>query len=108
MGLRSGEVRVLDRMTEAVADVTLPVGIRPKRDVWRSHIWNAGSRCRTSAGRLAHLQIRDITQQEQVFDDWMVASSPALPAESPPTFGFTLCQHVLSYWEGAGEYPPGC
>ena len=79
-GLASAvEVRVLDRMTGAVADVTIAGGDTAEEGrLAITHLECRFPLSNPAQDAFAHLQIRDITRQEQVFDGWMVASSPAL------------------------------
>ena len=73
------EVRVLDRMTGAVADVTIAGGATAEEGrLAITHLECRFPLANPAQDAFAHLQIRDITRQEQVFDGWMVASSPAL------------------------------
>ncbi len=69
--LASGESRVFGRLSVTLTDCRYPVDD-------------------PSSNAFAHLRIVDTQHQEQEFDGWMVASSPALSALDDPRYDVWL------------------
>lgn len=81
------KLRVLDKLTGQVQDITLAVG----QSQSFGHLTVQVDGCRspadnTTAEADAHLTIMDARQQDPVFAGWMVASSPALSALDHPRY----------------------
>jgi hypothetical protein len=81
------QLRVLDKLTGEVADITLAVG--QSQSIGRITVQVDGCRSpadNTTAEANAHLTIMDAASADPVFAGWMVASSPALSALDHPRY----------------------
>lgn len=84
-------LRLLDKLTGAVEDLTLGVG--QAKSYGRLTVQVDGCRYpadNTIAEANAHLTILDAASSEPVFAGWMVASSPALSALDHPRYDVWL------------------
>ena len=84
---RGGELRVLDKLTGEVTDLTLTTGQESK--VGRVDIQL--SECRFPAGdpagdAFAFLTVHEIDVDEPIYEGWMIATAPALSAMDHPRY----------------------
>ena len=92
-----GELRVLDKITGEVVDLSLMAG----QDTTVGHLTVYLGDCRyptdnPSGDAFAQLSITDKNQQIPVFEGWMIASSPALSAMEHPRYDVWVLRCMIS------------